>query len=183
MKKFMIIIEGPMGSGKTTVGKLLHPQLPRTAMLGIDRIKFFLSDFERGERDNTISDAVVREMCKEYIRRGINILIPQGFWKKEYIEPYLKLAEESGLQTFVYQLTAPREVLLERIHARPKPELAKTPVPEERILKNLHSWEDNRYELGKILDTTSLTSDEIVQIILKDISEEQKDDLDAPAVL
>ncbi|TSC71160.1 MAG: Uncharacterized protein G01um101449_88 [Parcubacteria group bacterium Gr01-1014_49] len=170
MSKFLVIIDGPMGSGKTTIGNLLHSGLKRTAILSTDKIKFFLSDFERGERDNAISAAVLMQMCREYIKHGINIVLPQGFWKKEYLEPYIKLAEENNLKLFVYQLEAPKDVLLERLRNRPKPVLAKTPVPEEKILQNLKTWEENRYDLGKVFDTSKLSSEEIAQAILKDLA-------------
>ena len=169
MNKSLIIIDGPMGSGKTTIGKLLHKRLKRTVLLSSDAIKWFISDFERGERDNAISGAVLQAMCKEYIKHDINILLPQGFWKKKYLEPYLKLAEENNLNLFVYQLEAPREVLLERLKNRPKPEPAITPVPQERIIQNLNTWEENRYQLGKVFNTVELSPEEIVQLILKDL--------------
>lgn len=171
MKKFLILIDGPMGSGKTTLGKLLHPHLPRTAMLSTDAIKFFISDFERGTRDNTISASVLRQMCREYLRHNINILLPQGLWRKSYVEPYQQLAQELGVDFFIYQLTAPREVLLGRIHNRPKPQLAKTPVPEDRIQRNLDTWEENHYELGTVFDTTEFAPEEIAKRILTDLEE------------
>lgn len=169
MSQFLAIIDGPMGSGKTTIGKFLHSELKRTAVLSTDMIKFFLSDFERGERDNAITAAVFKQMCKEYIRQGINIVLAQGFWKKEYLDPYLEMAKEHNLKLFMYQLEAPKEFLLERIKHRPKPELAKTPVPEERIYKNLQTWEENRYDLGKTFDVTKMSSEEIAKEILKDL--------------
>lgn len=169
MQQSLIIIDGPMGSGKTTIGKLLHKELARTVILSTDAIKWFISDFERGERDNAISAAVLMAMCKEYIRQGMSILLPQAFWKKEYLEPYIRLAKENNMQLHVYQLETPKDILLDRIGKRPKPELANTPVPQERILKNLQTWEDNRYEMGKTFDTSQLSPDEIVKLILADL--------------
>jgi predicted kinase len=169
MKQSIIIIDGSMGSGKTTIGKLLHKQLKRTAILSTDAIKWFISDFERGERDNAISAAVLRQMAQEYIKQGISILLPQGFWKKEYLQPYIKLAEENNLQLHVYQLEAPRDILLDRISKRPKAELATSPVPQERVEKNLKTWEENRYEMGKTFNTGEHSPEEIVQLILKDL--------------
>ena len=169
MQKFLIIISGPMGSGKTTISKLLHLHLPRTAIINSDAIKFFISDFERGERDNAITAGVLLEMCREYIKHDINLLLPQPFWKKEYLEPYLKLAEENNLKVFIYQLEGSKELLFERIHNRPKSALAKTAVPEERILCNFKIWEENRYELGKVFNVDELSSEQIAQLILADI--------------
>lgn len=169
MKNFLVLIDGPMGSGKTTIGKILHSKLKRTAILSTDAIKFFISDFERGERDNAISAAVLMQMCKEYIRQEINIVLPQGFWKKEFIDPYMQFADENNLALFVYQLEAPKEMLLKRISNRPKPAQAKTPVPVERILKNLETWESSRYEMGKVFDTATQSAEEIADCILQDL--------------
>ncbi len=171
MQKFLIIIDGPMGSGKTTIGKLLHQKLKRTAILSTDGIKWFISDFERGERDNKISAAVLMQMAKEYIKHGINILLPQGFWKKEFVEPYIKLAEENNLKTFIYHLEAPKEVLLDRIDNRPLNPLATSPVPKERVLNNLKTWEENRYQIGKTFKTHELKPEEVVHLILKDLEQ------------
>jgi predicted kinase len=171
MKQSIIIIDGPMGSGKTTIGKLLHKELKRTAILSLDGIKWFISDFERGERDNSISAAVLMQMCREYVKQGISILLPQGFWKEEYLKPYINLAKDNNIAFFVYQLEAPKDILLDRINKRPKAELATSPVPQERVMKNLQTWEDNRYQIGKVFNTTELNPEQIVQIILKDLSE------------
>lgn len=158
-----------MGSGKTTIAALLNKKLKRTAHLSVDRIKFFVSDFKRGPEDNTMTTAVLVKMINEYIQQGINILIAQGFWKKEYMEPYIKIAKKNKLNLFIYQLEAPKEVLLERIAARPKPKEAKTAVPKSRILKNLKTWKENRFVLGNVFDTSVVSTDKIVKTILKDI--------------
>jgi len=169
MKPYMIIIDGPMGSGKTTVASLLNTKLKRTAHLSMDRIKFFVSDFRRGEEDNSMTTAVLMKMISEYIRQGINLLIAQGFWKKEYMEPYIKIAKKNNLNLFVYQLEAPRTTLLERINERSKPKEAKTQVSKDRILKNLKMWEENKFASEKAFDTSKVSAEEIIKTILKDI--------------
>jgi predicted kinase len=170
MQQSLIIIDGPMGSGKTTIGKLLHKKLPRTALLSMDAIKWFISDFERGERDNTITSHVLMQMCQEYVKHDISILIAQGFWKKEYLKPYISLAKENNLRLFIYQLEAPVDILLDRIKKRPKPELAKANVPIEKVMRNLQTWQDHRYKTEKIFNTHSLSPRKIVQLIMKDLS-------------
>ena len=156
MTQYMILIDGPMGSGKTTTGKILHKKLKRTAMLSTDAIKWSVSDFKRDKEDNAI-------------KHGMNILVPQAFWKKENIEPYLEIAKTNKMKVFVYQLIAPKEVLLERLKSRPKPPQAKTPVSKTKIMKNLKMWEENQYNLGKIFDTSILSTEKIAKAILIDI--------------
>jgi predicted kinase len=169
MKKFLAIIDGPMGSGKTTIGKILHSSLKRTAVLSTDKIKFFISDFERNETDKAITAAVLMQMCKEYIKHDINIVLPQGFWKKEFINPYIDFAKENNLALFIYQLEAPREILEERIRNRGTPLNIKIPVPQERIKENLDNWEMHRYKAEKVFNTSELSPEEVAKFILKDI--------------
>lgn len=171
MKQFMIIIDGPMGSGKTTIGELIHQKLKRTALLSTDRIKWFISDFKRGPEDNALTAKVMMKMCEEYTKQGINLLIPQGFWKREYIEPYLILAKENNLELFFYQLEANTDDLLGRIDKRGKAVLAKTPVPKSRIKNNIKTWAENRYELGKVFDTSKLTAMQVANKIVKEVKE------------
>ncbi|MBI2121015.1 MAG: AAA family ATPase [Parcubacteria group bacterium] len=169
MKQFLIIIDGPMGSGKTTIGTLVHKKLKRTALVSTDRIKWFVSDFKRGAEDNKMTAEVLYAMCEEYIKHGISLLIPQGFWKKEYVDTYINLAKKHNLELFVYQLETPKEILLKRLAARPTPALATSRVPKTRILKNLKTWEENRYNLGKIFDTSKQSAEQITKAILKEV--------------
>lgn len=169
MKQFLIIIDGPMGSGKTTIGTLVHKKLKRTALVGTDRIKWFVSDFKRGPEDNKMTAEVLFVMCEEYIKQGINILIPQGFWKKEYLDEYIDLAKKNNLELFVYQLETPKEILLKRLAERPMPALATSRVPKARILKNLKTWEENRYDLGRVFDTSKQSAEQITKEILKEV--------------
>ena len=58
-KPFLIIIDGMTGSGKTTVSNMLSKNIPRLAIIGMDKVKRFISDFERGEKDNAIAKDIV----------------------------------------------------------------------------------------------------------------------------
>ncbi len=167
-KQFVIILEGPMGAGKTTIASILHPKLPRTALLSMDKIKWFLSDFERNNEDNGLISKVMLSMAKTFLEQGCNVLIEQGFWKKEYVEPYINLANEFRTDLHFYQLEAPIEVLRERAHVRPDTP-GKIPLTKERIENNLKTWKENRYDLGKVFDTTEFSSEEVVKFILVDI--------------
>ncbi len=168
-KPFLIIIDGPMASGKTTIAELLHKKIKRTAFLGIDRIKWFISDYKRNFSDTKITRDVLLVMCKEYVKHRINLLIAQGFWKEEFMLPFIKFAKKRNLNLFVYQLTAPKEILLERFLKRPAVKAARRPITKSRLLKNLKTWEVHKYSNAKVFNTDTTKPEAIVKEILKEI--------------
>lgn len=163
MKQFLLIIEGPMGSGKTTIGDILHTELKRTALVNTAHIKNFVSDFESNPEDNAMTAAVMFAMCEEYVKQGISLLLPQAFWQREFVEPYIKLAGDNEIPFLMYQLEAGTATLRERVSNRPKH------VDAAKMEASFRKWEENRYELGKILNTDELSANEAAQIIRADI--------------
>jgi len=85
--KFIFIIDGETGAGKTTVGKLIGSQIKRTVVFDMDQIKGQISDFKRGISDNEIVRDIVLRMAEGYCVHNLNIIIPQGILPK-YLSQY-----------------------------------------------------------------------------------------------
>ncbi len=159
-----------MGSGKTTVAALLHKKLSRSALVGIDRIKWFVSGFTRSPKDNRMTAEVVLAMCKVYGSHGLGIIVEQGFMRAEFMLPFLKLAKGIHRKALIYQVTAPHEVLLARVAGRPKPLHAKTKISRRKTLRNIKLHALEKYALPrKIFDSSRLSPQQIVNKIIKDI--------------
>lgn len=174
MSNFIIILDGPMGAGKSTVGALLHSRLRRTALVHLDKIKWFISDFRRSKKDNAITKAVLMKMWEEYLRQGINLIIPQGFGKKiRPLTPVLRLSTKWGARVYLYHLNASKEILLRRIQGRPTPGMARTPIAQSRVQKNIRTWRRDRYSHGKEFATHSMNPQTVVREILGDLVEKK----------
>lgn len=171
MKKFIIILDGPMGSGKSTVGAIIVKKLRRTALINEDKIKWFISDFRRSKRDNAIVRAVMIEMCKEYLKQGINLVITQGFLReKRPLSPFIAMSKKSKSKLLVYHLDAPKTVLLQRIKERKKSKNVRTPIAKTRVHRNIRIWKANRYSIGKEFQTDEISVKKIAKEILKEIN-------------
>src|SRR5438045_3185951 len=108
-KKFLLLIHGPMGSGKTTLANVLHEKLKPSALVGLDRIKWFVSGFKRTTANNAMTRAVVFAVVNEYLRQGVSVIIEQAL-KPTEVSALKRLAKKHKAVFFMYQLKAPREI-------------------------------------------------------------------------
>ena len=166
-KKFIVIIDGPMGAGKSTVGALVHKRMKRTALLGMDRIKWFISDFRRRKKDNAITNAVLIQMCDSYLAHGISTIITQGF-SKEFTKPYIKLAKKHKAKLLFFQLNAPKAILFRRVKSRKHSVAGRPPIALSRIERNFRKWKNYEHQ-GKLYETDKLSAKKVANEILKEI--------------
>jgi len=164
MKQFLILLDGMTGAGKTTTSNLLSDQLPRTAIVGMDKIKRFVSDFERGTRDNAIARDVTFEMAKKYLDLGLSVIVDQPFKSIDEISIYEDLSSEYSIPCHKFQLFTNPDVALERVTERQKEWEIK--VPEERIRRNISLYKE-KSDLGfEVIDTTNIKPEMVVKTIL-----------------
>jgi predicted ABC-type ATPase len=165
---FLLIIDGMTGAGKTTTARLLADSIPRLAVVGMDKIKKFISDFERGERDNLIARDVTFEMTRSYLEHNISVVIEQPFRSESEINKYDDLAKEYSIPIYKFQLVVNPELAFERVVNRQKD--SETKNPEDRIKRNISLFE-NREHLGfRLVDTSNLLNDEAAKIILETLN-------------
>jgi hypothetical protein len=137
-------------------------------VVGIDKIKKFISDFERGERDNLIARDVTFEMTKAYLEHNISIVIEQPFRLEAEINKYDDLAKEYSVPIYKFQLVVNPELAFERVVNRQKD--SETKNPEDRIKRNISLFE-NREHLGfSVIDTSNLLNNEAAKIILETLN-------------
>ncbi len=165
---FVIIIEGPMGSGKSTIASILHSQLPRTALLGTDKIKDVISDFNKSDEDYYLATTIMLAMARIFLENKFSLLIPQAFLKKEYADPFIKIAEEFNVKLHFYHLHAPEDELRARIIQRAHDKNVSLPT-DDKIKKNFNKWRDNHYEYGKKIDISDQSSLEVADLILREL--------------
>ncbi|MFA5998115.1 MAG: AAA family ATPase [Candidatus Paceibacterota bacterium] len=168
MKQFLLLVDGMSGGGKTTVTRLLADKLPRTATVGFDKIKKFVSDFERGARDNQIAREVTTVMVQKYLDLGLSVMIEQPFRNEEEIDFYTRVAEERHIPLHKFQLHADPAVALQRVVARTKENNGD--LPEERARHNISLFQPRGHLGFKVIDTTNAKPEDIAEIILNEIT-------------
>lgn len=167
---FLLLLDGMTGSGKTTTSKLLAQKIPRLATIGLDKVKLFISDFERGDRDNNIGRNIIVEMTKIYLTNNISVVIDQPI-KSDEVSMYENIAKKYSVPIYKIQMFANPEVAFKRITERMKS--WDKPTSEEQVHKNIAFFKSKKDSDFHQIDTTTKSVDEVVNEVSNIISLKQ----------
>lgn len=111
-KPFILVISGPIGSGKTTVANTLKRHLPNSAFISTDDIRYFLNSYQRKPIFNAITRNVISAMTASYTAQKINVVIASS-WPKKMFLTLRKGSPKASLYSFVLQI--PEEEATRRV--------------------------------------------------------------------
>ena len=160
-----ILLNGPIGSGKSTIANLLKSKLKRTAMFGVEDIRRLISDFRHNREDHLLTWRIIYSMCDEYFKNGISVLLEQSYCSKENVNQFLRLAKKHKCAIGFYHLYAPRSILLERIKKQKKDREAS----KAEIISNIKKHEEMTYPDAIVIDTSEMKPAEVAKLILNDL--------------
>ena len=172
MKKKLrfILLNGPIGSGKSTIANLLKSKLKRTAMFGVEDIRGFISDFKPNKEDHLLTWKIIHSMCDEYFKNGISVLLEQSYCSKENVNQFLRLAKKHKCSIGFYHLYAPRSILLKRINQQKKDRK----VSRTKIISNIKKHEEMIYPDATVIDTSEMKPAEVAKLIVNDLKRLEK---------
>lgn len=159
----IIILNGSINSGKTTVAKILWNKIPNTAFIEVDKLREFIDWMPCKEAfPLSIENAVL--VMKNFVKKGLNVILTYPLDKDDY---EFVINELKDVKTKIYTFTF-----------NPDIDIALT----NRGTRELTEWEVSRikyhYQIGinkpvfgKIIDNTNQspteTADEILNYIKK----------------
>ncbi|MFC2136191.1 AAA family ATPase [Bacteroidota bacterium] len=165
MKKFVIIINGPICSGKTSISRKLWGKMKRTALLNLDKIKKLVYDYTPA--DLPLANKVGISMAKVYLENNVNVIIEKAFAKYEFVEQFVSLGSKEVVVK-VYNIESPLNILEERLNTREKDK--ENGVTIERLHKSYKNYQEHKFKVDKTFDSSEMSSEEIAKEILKDIN-------------
>ena len=92
-KPYVLIINGPIGAGKSTLADYLKSKLPeKTAFLDLDQIKLclnckpnsFWKNPSKSRSHNELTRLIIVDLIEAYTKRGVNVAI-SSTWKLEFL--------------------------------------------------------------------------------------------------
>jgi predicted kinase len=171
--KFLILLHGPMGSGKTTVSKLLNERIQPSVRVALPDVRRMLSGDQPDKAD--ITRNVMLDMSRSYLQTDIPVIV-EVVCKPDYIARYQTLAAEKDCRFLPYYLCANEQTRWMRVCARTADmmELDTLPKSKEAELGPIFTHNQDFFaglqgELGTQLDTTYLSIDAVVQLIIDEV--------------
>lgn len=160
----IILINGPINSGKTTISKILTEKISKTALVEVDSLREMIRWMPIGEAipinlKNTIS------VVKNFVSEGLNVVVPYPLSKDNYEYMISNLADlKIKIHTFTL---APR--LDKALSNRGSREI--TDAEKDRI-KYHYEIGISSPSFGEIIDNSDLTPEVTADIILNKIKNE-----------
>lgn len=163
----IILLNGSINAGKTTVSKRLREMLPNTAHVEVDSLREFIAWMPLEESIPINIEAAIA-VTKVFVRHGLNVVFSYPLRPEDY---EIILREVAELNVPVHCVTL-----------RPRLEVSQT----NRGTRQLTDWERSRiryhYEtrlndpdVGIIIDNSSQTPEETAREILRGIHAEKRE--------
>ena len=169
---FLILVDGPMGSGKTTTTKTLNQKLPDAARVALPDIKRLVPNYKESEKTLTVIREVMRVMIEKYLEFGVSVIVEQ-ITRAEGVALLRSVAEKHDATFYAYRLTAPKEIRLQRVHERTQemmgvPELTQSTIDElaKYFEPNHVFYANNPVDFAVTIDTNNLTPDQVAERII-----------------
>ncbi len=103
----LILVCGLPGSGKTTFAKGLESERNAIRMCPDDWIEAVLADPDDQAEKNRLRDAVENlqwDLAKDYLQKGLTVILENGFWAEEERSQYAMEAIELGARIELYSM-------------------------------------------------------------------------------
>lgn len=118
-KKKLILIFGPMCSGKSSLIKLFQKDEPEFFHASMDNIKWFISDYSTEKYAKLGSvNKILFAMNKQAVLENLSLIVEGGVGLIKNLKHYEKLAEENEMLLIKINMEASYSLLLKRFTSR-----------------------------------------------------------------
>lgn len=153
----ILILNGPINSGKSTIAKILCKEIPNTAHIEIDNIREFI-DWMKNEEAWEISFDTALSVAKDFIKKNLNVIITYHISDKGF----QKIKETLGhldKDIFAFTLLPKLDLLLTDRGNRQLNDW------ERGRIKETHELKTHQVNYGEIIDNSRQTSEETADLI------------------
>jgi predicted kinase len=122
-KPTVYLICGFIGSGKTTFARKLEKE---TGAIRITKDEWMVRMFGNKPPDDKFEEYdekicnISRDLAFTLVKKGVDVIIDEGFWAREQRDEMKKRSQKSGAQAVLYYVRAPMEKMKTRVLERSK---------------------------------------------------------------
>jgi guanylate kinase len=157
----IIILNGPINSGKTTVAKILWEKIPNTAHIEIDKIREFI-DWMENKPSWEISFSTALSVAKEFLKNNLNVIITYHISNKGY-QQIKECLEPIDKDVFAFTFLPPLNKTLTNRGAR------ELNMWEIKRIKETYEKENHKVTFGETIDNSSQTPQETAEYIFNKV--------------
>jgi len=118
MKKFILIINGPICAGKSTVSELLLSNIPNSFRVSWDKIKWFVGGYNK-EKHREVTYRLTLALAKQAISEGFSLIVDgNGRFSKNSVDEYKIMAKKNKYKFIEVNIEAPLNILIDRFKNR-----------------------------------------------------------------
>ncbi len=119
MKPKLIILNGPLGIGKSTLAIRFAEEHTLTLCLDIDDIRTYISHWrEEDERSSISSKQMAIAMIKVHLSLGHDVVVPQIVQQTDFFEQFEQAAKEAGADFIEVLLLVDKDEAIKRFKER-----------------------------------------------------------------
>lgn len=159
----IIILNGPINSGKTTLAKILWEKIPNCAHIEVDKIREFIDWMNNKDAWKISMDTAIL-VAKAFVKNNLNVIITYHISKTTYEKIFNELSPIDP-NIFVFTLKPEFENLLTNRGTR---ELNKW---EKGRIKETHEKKSYEVDFGITINNSAQTSQETADIIFNTVKD------------
>lgn len=160
----MIIIRGPIGSGKSTVANILRKHFPNSSLVDYDVFKRMIDHTKSTPWRQRMAFRTSLYLCEEIIKKKRTVILDIHSAKKYQYEGLKRLAEKYRFPVQSFLLRPPLETCFQFVSKRHIPDI-KYQINKTKIIEY---WKKLYRVPGEpVFDSSRLTARQIANQILK----------------
>jgi len=175
MKNQIIILTGPPGAGKTTIGKALANSINKSVIVSTDTLRYFVKKGKAGigdrdwEKQLSLGAKNACLLAKSFYREGFNVFLDDVICNKRRLDIYLKNLK--GCKFKIILLLPKKDILIKRDLSRGKWAMKERAARlHDRFIKFLKTKSIKTNSVNKhllILDNSGETAKKTAEAIRK----------------
>lgn len=167
MKNHLILIDGPKGSGKSTLSELLKKNLSNTEFFSLDNERKLLERTDSIDNDNKRAFEIIIEKLKGVFEQNKNAVIDSGI-SEERLKTLEMISNEYSVQFHKFSLIAPYDVLHLRVKERDKSK--GKDFDKNRFDFTFKAQQSKSFDDFCIIDSGKLSPQEMFEVVYSKIN-------------